>query len=149
MLRTQLLLLLLAGVSLAATGCGRAVGRQVEQQPPAPLDQRANADAGNDDEDVRTPLIRALLDKLDELDVPEEFADDGVDKEMLRDILLAADDELADNTGDELKAKILRANQRRPALIVRPQRFIEPVEEDVAPEPPTAEVLPPKRDEAG
>lgn len=133
-----------------AGGCNRAVGqaaadrdaaRDAARQPivPGRAGGAAARDAEqNDDREAKTPLIQALLDKLDELDVPQEFADDGVEKQDLRDMLLAADEELAASTGPKLREKILQANRRRPAFVVRPQRFLEP-EPAVVVEPTPAE----------
>jgi hypothetical protein len=59
----------------------------------------------------------------------EEESDEPVfedlDKEELRRLLLDADQELERSLGENSTVRIRAANQRRPAIIVRPDRYLK------------------------
>jgi len=99
---------------LALYGCGNnGDGEAVAlaQGPPANL----QGDGG--DKEVKTRVIRALLDALEEIDDV-----DSDERDMLRDLLIDADNDLQDVLAGNSIRLIQQANQRRPAFQVRPSR---------------------------
>jgi hypothetical protein len=87
--------------------------------PNATNDPRVEQDDDDDDHpEAKSRIVRALLEWLDENE--EDGADE--ERELIRDTLLEADDELHRSLGDNLKDKIQRANRKPPRIIVGPQK---------------------------
>ena len=96
--------------AVALAGCGRQGGVELTVQAIASKVEAPNAPA--DAPAAKTPIIRALLQAIDEIKGESDEA-----KEQLRRSLWEADDELARLLGDNSKRRILEAN-RKPAVRV-------------------------------
>lgn len=117
MIRPLGLLSLVAGLMMCAAGCsgnqagaaapaGQApAGENVAQAPQRP---QGNRPAGGRNDEVKSSLVRSMLDVLDGM------TDQGTDEEhgKIRSILLEADEELHRTLESDLTQKIRDANKR-------------------------------------
>jgi hypothetical protein len=110
--------LMVAFASLFLCGCGRVHGLAEE---PAAADGVAAANKtpqekapeGKDNESVKTPLIRALLQTID-----ESKGESSKTKDSLRRSLLDADRQLSQVLGGKSKQLIMQANKKPPVLVI-------------------------------
>jgi hypothetical protein len=88
------------------------------RQPGAPQPAAAQPAAGDEPREPKSPIVRELLKRLDEI------AGDGSEEEskLVRDVLLDADEELSNSLGDHSRDKILKANNKPPMIRVGTRR---------------------------
>jgi hypothetical protein len=113
MIRTTLIV---ASVVLAFSGCGRVdtlVTSQVSSDDPAAKGQAQQPTAPAGNEAVKTPLVRALVQIVDEIkgESPEV-------KDSLKRTLQEADKELGKVLGGKSRQLIVQANQRAPVPMI-------------------------------
>lgn len=104
------------------------------------MDQAQHEDQGKDqvgadnkEKEPKSRIVKAMLQALDEIEQEEVAGFEG-SKEDLQKSLRHADEILYQHSGPRLKEMIVKANQRRPAPMVRPRRLIG-VFKDSAPSP--------------
>lgn len=103
-----------AGVLLC--GCGRTdgvAGDQAAAQGANAAGPMPTGEAPADDQNVKTPLIRALLQTID-----ESKGESSEVKDSLKRSLREADRDLADVLGGKSKQLIMKANQKPPTLVI-------------------------------
>lgn len=127
---------LLAVVGLAmlsAAGCGRlqVAAAQDQADPAAPTARQPRPE----NQQAKTPLMRALLDSVDLID---NLKDE--DRDRMRGMLLEHDDTLHRTIGGSAKDAVLRAQRRHPRLI----HGTWPRPESAKPAPGREELPPPR-----
>ena len=130
MTRLSLMALAMAGCLMvwSTGGCskkqagGPPAGDQASQSkegvPADNVPGAAGEAGGAGAQEVKTPIVAALLKTLEEL--PDEGTAD--EHALIRQVLLESDEELSKSLGASAHRKILHANKSRPAPKVRPHR---------------------------
>lgn len=106
----------------------------------------AGEKGGAQEKQPKSRMVKAMMEALKDAD-PEDVPGYSGSPDDLRNLLMNADEELYQSSGPRLKEMILRANQRRPAPMVRPRiiRGYVPEAPDVAPAPEELQPVPADR----
>jgi hypothetical protein len=127
----RLLALLFLLSAVAMTGCGTNFGfAQTQPEAAVAAGQADSAQADDQEaanftaEDAKTPLVKRLLESL------QEMGQEGTDEErkLIRKLLHDADDELAKSLGDNSRKKIMAANKRRRAFRLHTRDAVPDIE---------------------